>query len=707
VNAAAITLGVMLSVTLGWCIVTALGASPGMLSLSVFLSMQAGNMVKDQSARSRLATTALLLPAVVAAIACAAALSHLRLLAMSGFILVTGLAIWVRRFGPRASAMGAIAFNGYFFTLFVRPEGKELVPFLLLVACAVGAQVLVRSLLLITLPRREVRALMHELRAASLALLTASAAGVRPAQLRPILARIDDVGMAIWRWQGRYRTSFYVASDAEGFEATVLDARVDTEEACVELVRLSAAERLSAPVGEAVLQLRAVLSPHASAQSVDEAVHWATRFLTEGVTGESLAKPVRRVAALLAGAVLTHARLRAIDLRRGLEGAWAVEAHKVGARTRPVGTRRGPVFRPWREWSMSSRMTLQAMIAATLASVVGEMISADRWYWAVMTAFVIFIGTSTRGGILTRAYRRILGSVAGIAVGAALVALSGDSTLALSLIAVVSVFGMVYFGPVNYLYTSLFVSVMLVSIYRMLGILDAQLLELRTIETLAGAVIGVLAAYAILSSSSRPVLAERLESYMRALEAMLRSVQSLLHAPADSADALRALHELESHQAAAEQTVAGMSAAFLFRGSRHQSATVHLLHVVTRAAARLTQSVGLILEDRRLAIDPEARASIEQSIVTVLRSAAAAQHTLQAELDRTEPASTDTPAAAQRPPGMPSSAPSDAALSALARMNWALLQLADPRRGERRALLRTRRAARDAGRAPRPRTTTR
>jgi uncharacterized membrane protein YccC len=44
--------------------------------------------------------------------------------------------------------------------------------------------------------------------------------------------------------------------------------------------------------------------------------------------------------------------------------------------------------------ALTTRQAVQVGIAASLAIVVGELVSPARWYWAVLTAFLVFAGTS-------------------------------------------------------------------------------------------------------------------------------------------------------------------------------------------------------------------------------------------------------------------------------------------------------------------------
>ncbi|MFC3242705.1 FUSC family protein [Gordonia humi] len=166
-------------------------------------------------------------------------------------------------------------------------------------------------------------------------------------------------------------------------------------------------------------------------------------------------------------------------------------------------------------------MAVQVAIATTLATLVGELISASRWYWAVLTAFLVFVGTTTRGAILTRAYRRVLGTALGVVVGFGIAWFADGLDYTLAISCVICVFFIVYLGPLNYAFMAFFVTVLIASMYGLLGVLNRQVLEWRIEETAAGAAIGVVAAFVIFSTSSRPALESKLRGYFDSLDTLL------------------------------------------------------------------------------------------------------------------------------------------------------------------------------------------
>ena len=91
-----------------------------------------------------------------------------------------------------------------------------------------------------------------------------------------------------------------------------------------------------------------------------------------------------------------------------------------GRRPWPPAWSRTASGRSW--WSpsrlrLTTRQAVQAALAAALAIIVGEAISPQRYYWAVIAAFIAFTGASNTGETFQRSVARVAGTMAGL-VGA-------------------------------------------------------------------------------------------------------------------------------------------------------------------------------------------------------------------------------------------------------------------------------------------------
>ncbi|MFB7513646.1 FUSC family protein [Streptomyces sp. NPDC056144] len=142
----------------------------------------------------------------------------------------------------------------------------------------------------------------------------------------------------------------------------------------------------------------------------------------------------------------------------------------------------------------TTRQAFQATVACGIALAAGQVISHERWYWAVGTAWWIFVNTASRGETLVRGFRRVLGTVTGIAAGLLVAVPLGGAPAPTALLVAVCVFGIFYTAPLSYSWMMFFVTVMAGLLYGLLGVLHPGLLVLRFEETAVGAlgaVIGV------------------------------------------------------------------------------------------------------------------------------------------------------------------------------------------------------------------------
>ena len=235
-------------------------------------------------------------------------------------------------------------------------------------------------------------------------------------------------------------------------------------------------------------------------------------------------------------------------------------------------------------------MAVQVAIATALATLVGEAISASRWYWAVLTAFLVFLGTTTRAAILTRAYRRVLGTALGVVVGFALAWVADGNSTVLALYCVVCVFFIIYLGPLNYAILAFFITVLIASMYGLLGVLNRQVLEWRVEETAAGAVIGVAAAFLVFSTSSAPELTTKIRSYFDALDDLLRQSGQALTGTGNTALVVSAATALDTERSRLQSFVSLMRISLADRERRLlRSSTTALMNTVGVQAERLAQ----------------------------------------------------------------------------------------------------------------------
>ncbi|MEO9222827.1 MAG: FUSC family protein, partial [Mycobacteriaceae bacterium] len=213
----------------------------------------------------------------------------------------------------------------------------------------------------------------------------------------------------------------------------------------------------------------------------------------------------------------------------------------------------------------STRAALQVAVATAAATGVGEWISPSRGYWAVLAAFVVFTGTTSRGDILTRGGQRVLGTLTGVIAGVLLAAVAGqDTRLQLALI-VVCVFAAFYVAPLSSTVFVFFFTVLLAMLYGVLGTFSVGVLELRLVETAAGAVVGISAAFLVLPTRTRATVTGKLDDYIKRLDTLVhQSVYEVLH-PSGGSELIAMSRELDTALAELQTAAAPLVSRFLPR----------------------------------------------------------------------------------------------------------------------------------------------
>jgi len=140
------------------------------------------------------------------------------------------------------------------------------------------------------------------------------------------------------------------------------------------------------------------------------------------------------------------------------------------------------------------RGAVQVTLASLVAMFGGMALSPQRWFWAVITVYVVFLNTRTRGDTIHKGLHRVIGTLVGL-FGGLLIAVSiAGNHLAECAIMLAAVFSLYYFYAVSYSVAIFAVTVLLGMIYGMLGTPLEQLLLLRLEETAIGVAAAGLAA---------------------------------------------------------------------------------------------------------------------------------------------------------------------------------------------------------------------
>jgi uncharacterized membrane protein YgaE (UPF0421/DUF939 family) len=538
--------------------VRALSGQPVTVELFAVVLAMISNLAVNEPDVPRLRVTTLLMlgPAVVSIVAGTLLASH-RILADVVFIVVTMVAVYIRRFGPRGFALGMAAFMPFFLTQFLHVTVAQLPWLLLAAATGIGATLLLRGWAFAERPQRTLDRLVRAFRAHLHALveavadLLAAVPGAVDNELRDLgrrRARLNDTALLLVDGVERHRGDFggrdARGGDGEALTPGILDAELAAEDLAVATERLV---QRAAPVdADSQRALLAGLQDLGAASATGTPPTRVAALLDQARRGVSalaaetqgrrdrtqrVAFAVIRLANALQAARRADGRAPARDdsaarLPRDQPDDGAVATDQLGGPDGSVdcdadedaatGTANQPQGLP-----LSTRQAIQVGIAASLAIVVGELVSPARWYWAVLTAFLVFAGTSSRGDVLSRGRQRIVGTIGGVLAGMSLAVLvSGHELLAL-LVMFGCAFLALYLVRISQTMLALWITAVLAVLYGLIGQFSVQTLVLRIEETAVGAAMGMLAAYLVLPKRPREAFGEALDDMVDATDAVL------------------------------------------------------------------------------------------------------------------------------------------------------------------------------------------
>ncbi|MFD8388909.1 FUSC family protein [Streptomyces sp. NPDC059680] len=193
---------------------------------------------------------------------------------------------------------------------------------------------------------------------------------------------------------------------------------------------------------------------------------------------------------------------------------------------------------------VTTRQAVQATAGAGFALVLGQLVSGQRWYWAVGATWWIFVNTASRGETLVRGFRRVLGTVIGICLGFLVAVPVGGAPVPTAVLVAVAVFGIFYAAAVSYTWMMLCVTLLAELLYGFLGVLSPGLLALRLAETGVGALGAALAVLFVLPVTTHAITDAWIQRALRCVHACTAEAAARL-AGSTTADPAPRVAELE------------------------------------------------------------------------------------------------------------------------------------------------------------------
>lgn len=542
----------------------ALGAPATMAVLvGAIVAMLVSTLVSEPSRTATLGTMAGVPLAAAVGVGLGVVTSTRHVLGLVTFVVVSFVAVWVRRFGVRWFTYGFLAWQGFFFALFLHPPLTAL-PFLL--GAVLVASLWVTLLLLTVLRgkprvrlRRTVEALRARARAGIAAMLDVledpDATGPQR-RLRTQLVQLSEIALLM---DGQLADPRAVPTGLRRGQVRrwAVDIEIAMDEAAAAVVDL-ARHRDELPTGQLadIRRLLQVLGWGAG----ERARHWV-RVLEQQSAPQvpSLRRLAWAATDLLrlveqwdAGRLDDQGAARAG--RDPLDTADAADARgDDDADFEPVVTlfagnlpgsaavasnmfdeSRGRGRWPFSRLELTTRQAVQAALAAALAIIVGEVISAQRYYWAVIAAFIAFTGASNAGETIRRSFARVAGTMAGL-VGAIALAhvTTGHPTVAAAAL-FACIFLAFYVQRLSYAAMIFFITLLLGQMYTLLNTFTDAVLVLRLEETAAGAAIGVAVSLLVLPTGTRATARAARSGFLVQLADLLEGCADHLRADRDT-----------------------------------------------------------------------------------------------------------------------------------------------------------------------------
>ena len=514
------------------------------MMLGAILAMISGfGIGMFSKARDQLVTI-LFLPLPMLALLAVGLTVHVRVISLALLAVVLAIGTYCRRFGPRGFMGGMLAFMGAFLGFFIQDYVKLGQFGWLAAEIAVGvvAMIVVHFAFFPPRPEAAVRRMQRSYGARARALASEVAevyeAAARSGQsegdgreerrLQRQLLRLNEAALLI-------DAQLSPAAVPAGWSAAALHQRLfDAEFGLSNVARFALAlarRRLPAPASALIVAalrgvrdadltavfdsaeaIRQLLDDHDPAVTPDDRV-LLHRFATS-VTDLGTALRAFRLYpasqppddAMLDDAMLDDAVLDDTLLDdTGSEdfqpqvatfGGWLPGSATVAAAASQERGGRGLIERI--RLAPYARIAIQMGIAVGGAIIAGDALSGRRFYWAVIAAFITFMGANTAGEQMRKGVFRVLGTVVGVLVGALLAHLVGDVVWLQVVVVLVSLFLGLYLFRVNYAFMVVAITVMVSQLYVELDEFSNSLLLLRLAETSVGAGVAILTVLLVL-----------------------------------------------------------------------------------------------------------------------------------------------------------------------------------------------------------------
>jgi uncharacterized membrane protein YccC len=475
---------------------------PAAFGLAASLSVEGGLAVRDRTVAAQRLTRIIAVIVGVSMVGLASLLENHRYVSDVVFLLIIFLAVYGRTFGPRGFAVGMFAFMSYFTGAYLRPTADQLPA--LFFGAAVSATVahLVRTRLL---PDDRYRDLLR------------AAASVQR-RVDQMLAELAEIARKP------------VLSEADRHRLRTAEERLKEAVLMAESFVPTDNRRPEPEPGQASADLVVNLFDlHLAAESVIVLSFQAMPppALVEAMIARDGGEIDAQIARIGDQAPRREETVKALLWLRNVRQRLQRSLVKLTPADLEEPVTSGSVAARWKP-SLNDpalKSAIQITLAAGIAMVFGLMLSRERWFWAVLAAFLVFTNTRSRGDTALKALQRSAGTLFGIVVGIVAGTLVGGNIYLVLPLSALCVFLAFYFLAVSYATMTFFISVVLSLLYSLMGVLTPQLLQLRLEETLIGSIAGAAVAFFVFPTRTRTTLDATVATWCNELIGLMQAAR--------------------------------------------------------------------------------------------------------------------------------------------------------------------------------------
>lgn len=672
------SVAVATTVAVQFLVASALGFTGPEVLLHVMLgsviAMNMATMIRETRRRD-IAVTAMGAPVAAALGAGAATVAgELGRAPLVLFVVVSFLAVWVRRFGPRWFTLGFIAWQAYFFALFLRPPVSALPGLLVAVLVSTTWVTLLLLTVLYDDPAVRLERTVTALRARARAVVSTALEVLEDpgdeSRVRALRAQLVKTSEVALLFDGQLADDRALPDGATPgrLRRWLVDLEIGVDElanAAVDLASLHDAPP-AVPVDPTTrTEVRRALHSLGWGR-LEEARDAVARLSRPPHSDHAPVRRLRNAALLLldtvdqwaSGALLEPATESTDDDNDAADATYDFEPvvtlmggnlpGSVAVATRAVaGDEDHP--RPTDRLRFTTRQAIQAAMAAGLALVAGELISPQRFYWAALAAFICFTGTATTAETVRRGVGRTVGTLLGLVAALALAQLTSGHTTVAFVVLIASIFLAFYLQALSNAAMIFFITLMLGQLYGLLHSFSDELLAIRLAETAAGATAGILVSLFVLPVRAHDALVAARRTLMEHLATLLDTCADLVAHTGPAPDIYTTVLAVDEAARQVANSLHAIQRPRLFagtqRGRRHRVAVLGVCAATGRSVAQaalrtdteplpaVAEALRVLAEEARRLVDvpnlahqrPAAadRPGLSEQVATLLDSSAA------------------------------------------------------------------------------------